>query len=247
VADPTFLQYGLVAAVAFVASVLGGLAGYGTGLLLPLVLVPIVGAEAVVPIIAVSALFSNSSRLVAFRTAFDRRQAVRVAACALPTCLLGAWGYTRLSGSGVAVLLGAVLVALVPLRWMLRRRKGLLTPPGVAAASVGYGLLVGGTTGSGIVLLSILLAAGLEGVAVIATDAGISLALGVVRVLIFSTAGALPPASWVMALLIGAAALPGAFVARRLAAGLSLRLHTRLLDAVVVAGGLAMIAQGLGM
>ena len=37
----------------------GGIAGYGTGALMPLILVPIVGAEPVVPIIAISALFTN--------------------------------------------------------------------------------------------------------------------------------------------------------------------------------------------
>ena len=51
-ADISLLQLLLVAAVALFASVVGGLAGYGTGALMPLVLVPLVGAEPVVPIIA---------------------------------------------------------------------------------------------------------------------------------------------------------------------------------------------------
>ena len=53
-ADISLLQILLVAAVALFASVIGGLAGYGTGALMPLVLVPLVGAEPVVPIIAIS-------------------------------------------------------------------------------------------------------------------------------------------------------------------------------------------------
>ena len=44
----------------------GGLAGYGTGALMPLVLVPLIGAEPVVPIIAISSIFTNLSRFVAF-------------------------------------------------------------------------------------------------------------------------------------------------------------------------------------
>jgi hypothetical protein len=57
----------LIAAMAALASIIGGVAGYGTGALMPLVLVPIVGAEPVVPIIAISALFTNTSRAFAFR------------------------------------------------------------------------------------------------------------------------------------------------------------------------------------
>ena len=46
--------------MALFASMIGGVAGYGTGALMPLVLVPMVGAEPVVPIIAISALFTNT-------------------------------------------------------------------------------------------------------------------------------------------------------------------------------------------
>jgi len=104
---------------------------------------------------------------------------------------------------------------------------------------------MGGTAGTGVVLLSILLAAGLNGAAVIATDAGISLVLGVVKVGVFQAAGALSPASWVMAVLIGLAATPGVFLARRLVGTLSEGAHIRVLDAVVVVGGLVLIVQGM--
>ena len=52
----------LIAAMALIASVVGGVAGYGTGALMPLVLVPVLGPEPVVPIIAISALFNNTWR-----------------------------------------------------------------------------------------------------------------------------------------------------------------------------------------
>jgi uncharacterized membrane protein YfcA len=64
-ADISLLQLLLVAAVALFASVVGGLAGYGTGALMPLVLVPLIGAGPVVPIIAISSIFTNLSRFAA--------------------------------------------------------------------------------------------------------------------------------------------------------------------------------------
>ena len=60
-ADVSLAQLVLVGFVALFASVIGGLAGYGTGALMPLVLVPLIGAEPVVPIIAISSIFTNSS------------------------------------------------------------------------------------------------------------------------------------------------------------------------------------------
>jgi hypothetical protein len=44
-----------------------------------------------------------------------------------------------------------------------------------------------------------------------------------------------------VAVLIGFAAFPGAFVAKRLVDRLSLRAHVAILDAVVLAGGAAMV------
>ena len=85
-ADVSIYQLLLVAGVALFASVLGGVAGYGTGALMPLVLVPIVGAEPVVPIIALAALFTNTSRAIAFLRFVDWRRVRLVLIGAIPPC-----------------------------------------------------------------------------------------------------------------------------------------------------------------
>lgn len=247
--DPTlisFAQYALVAVTAFFTGIIGGVAGYGTGLLMPLVLVPIIGAHAVVPVISVSAMLTNTSRLVAFWQHLDRRKAPIIAVAALPTTFLSAWGYSRLSGPGAAILIGSVLIVLVVLRRALKGLQGRLSSDrALAAAGVGYGSVAGGTAGAGVILLSILMWAGLEGQAVIATDAAISLLVGLVKAGTFQTFGALPLSSWIIAILIGVSAAPGAFIAKRLAGRLTIKQHTYILDAVVVVGGLLLIAQGL--
>src|SRR6478672_4716663 len=121
-ADISIPQLTLIAAVAVITSIVGGLAGYGTGALMPLVLVPIVGPEPVVPIIALSALITNTSRAIAFRASINGRCAAIVFTAAMPTCLLGAWGYTTLSGRGVMIVIGSMMVASVPLRRFALRR-----------------------------------------------------------------------------------------------------------------------------
>ncbi|WP_298270212.1 sulfite exporter TauE/SafE family protein [uncultured Bradyrhizobium sp.] len=241
----TFEQYCLVAALSFIAAIVGGVAGYGTGLILPPVLLPIVGSEAVVPIISLSALLTNASRLIALRDKFDVRNAIMLASCALPTCIGGAYVYTTLGGKTVTIVIGLALIVLVPLRRLASKAQWRLTTPGVAVAGSGYGLLVGATSGSGVVLLSILLAAGLRGSAVIATDAGISLFLGLAKTAVFQTAGALPASAWIMAILIGCCATPGAFLAKRLTAHLPIHVHTDILDGVVILGGALLMIQAM--
>ncbi|TMK40311.1 MAG: sulfite exporter TauE/SafE family protein, partial [Alphaproteobacteria bacterium] len=208
------LQLLLVAGVALFASVVGGLAGYGTGALMPLVLVPLIGAEPVVPIIAISAIFTNLSRTAAYFRYADRRRALIVILAAAFTTALGAYGYTRLTNAGAALVIGSMLILSVPLRRLLRRHDVRIGDTGLAAGSVGYGVVVGGTSGSGVILLSLLMAAGLEGAGVIATDAIISVVTSLIKISVFGLAGVVTAQVIAFALLIGAIALPGTFLAK---------------------------------
>jgi uncharacterized membrane protein YfcA len=231
----------LIAAMAAVASIIGGVAGYGTGALMPLVLVPIVGAEPVVPIIAISALFTNTSRSVVFRGVIDWRRAAIILVAAIPTTMLGAWAYTLLTGRGAMLVIGTMMALSVPLRRLSRRHGLTLSDRGLGVASVGWGVVVGGTSGAGIILLSMLMAAGLQGAAVIATDAAISVAIGIVKIGVFGVFGAVDARVVAVALLIGCVAFPGAFLAKAIVDRLPIHVHTAILDAVVITGGLLMI------
>jgi uncharacterized membrane protein YfcA len=244
-ADISPLQLLMVASMALFASVIGGLAGYGTGALMPLVLVPLIGAEPVVPIIAISAIFTNLSRTAAyFRYADGRRVLIVVAAAALTTAL-GAYGYTRLTNAGAALLIGSVLILSVPIRRLLRRRAVRIGDVGLGAGAVGYGVVVGGTSGSGVILLSLLMAAGLEGASVIATDAMISVVTSLIKISVFGLAGVVTAQVLAFALLIGGIALPGAFLAKAFVERMPVHIHTAILDAAVIAGGVVMISAAL--
>jgi uncharacterized membrane protein YfcA len=244
-ANISLAQLALVACVALFASVVGGVAGYGTGALMPLVLVPMVGPEPVVPIIAISALLTNMGRVAAFFTHIDGRRTLIVVAAAAFTCVLGAYAYTRLTGVGAAIVIGSMLILSVPLRRQLKRHDVRVDDAGLAVASVGYGVVVGGTSGSGVILLSLLMAAGLEGAAVIATDAVISVATSIIKISVFGGAGVITAQVLAFAILIGAVALPGAFLAKAFVERMPVHIHTAILDAVVIAGGAVMIFAAL--
>ena len=243
-ADLSLLQLLLVAGVALLAAVIGGLAGYGTGALMPLVLVPLIGAEPVVPIIAISAIFTNLSRSVAYFHYADRRRAAIVTAAAFTTAL-GAYGYTRLTNAGAALVIGTMLILSVPLRRLLRRRAVRIGDTTLAAGAIGYGVVVGGTSGSGVILLSLLMAAGLNGAAVIATDAVISVATSLIKISVFGLAGVVTAQVVAFALLIGAISLPGAFLARVFVERMPLHIHTAILDVAVIIGGAVMMTAAL--
>lgn len=244
-ADIPLIQLALVAGVALVTSVLGGVAGYGTGALMPLILVPMVGPEPVVPIVAISALLTNTWRAAAFFRHIDLRRAAIVTVCAIPLCIVSAYGYTFLTGSGAMLAIGTMLMLTVPLRYTLKRRAVSLNNKGLALGACGYGAAVGGTVGAGVILLSLLMAAGLQGAAVIATDAAVSIVIGAVRFAVFGVAGAVDPKVLAFAALIGLMTFPGAFFARALVHRMPIHVHAAILDLVVLIGGAVMVVSAV--
>jgi uncharacterized membrane protein YfcA len=138
-----------------------------------------------------------------------------------------------------------MMVLSVPLRRLSKRHGLVLRDRQLALASVGWGVVVGGTSGAGIILLSMLMAAGLAGAAVIATDAAISVLIGMVKIAVFGMFGAVDARVVAVALLIGLVAFPGAFLAKAIVDRLPLHVHTAILDAVVIGGGLLMVIGAL--
>ena len=94
-------------------------------------------------------------------------------------------------------------------------------------------------------MAALLLTAGLQGSAVVATDACVSSVLAVFKTAVFQGAGALTPPLWLLALAIGAASVPGAFLAAAITRRMALRYHTLALDAVVLLGGALLVERGL--
>jgi len=244
-ADVSILQLLLVAGVALFASVIGGVAGYGTGALMPLVLVPMLGPEPVIPIIALAGLTTNTSRMVAFFRHVAWRKAMLVTVGAVPPCMLTAYGYTLLTGRAIQFVIGAMLMLTVPLRYTMRKRAVTLGDRGLLLGGAGYGAVVGGTVGGGVILLSVLMSSGLIGAAVIATDAVVSIVVGLSRISVFGLAGAIDARTIAFAVLIGAVAFPGAFLARAFVDRLPVKVHTAILDAVVLFGGAVMVAGAI--
>lgn len=239
VADPTQLL--LACVVAFCASILGGLSGYGTGLVLPVFLVPLVGVTNVIPVMAVAMLLNNGSRVLAFWRDVQWLHARRVLALGLPACVAGAYSYTLLSARWVAVLLGSFLLASVPLRRLLHRARPHLSPGTELVAGAAFGFVNGGMTGAGVFLISILMSVGVAGSALVATDAVISVLMGLAKVVLFGRLAALDLELLLFGLLVGLCTAPGAFVARALLKRIPAGIHAWFMELVVVVGALALL------
>ncbi|HEU5294797.1 MAG TPA: TSUP family transporter, partial [Burkholderiaceae bacterium] len=202
---------------------------------------PVIGVANIIPVMAVAMMINNASRVLAFRHEIRWPHVRRMLLLGLPACLLGAWGYTRLDARWVALLLGLFLLASIPLRRLLQRAQLRLGAGGEAVAGGVFGVIEGGMTGTGVILISMLMAAGVQGAALIATDAVISTVLSLAKVALFGGVSRLDAALAVTGVLVGLCTAPGAFVARAILARMPQHLHLRIMEAVVVCGGLGFL------
>jgi uncharacterized membrane protein YfcA len=186
-------------------------------------------------------MINNFSRVLAFRREIQWPHVRRMWLLGLPACLLGAWGYTRLDARWIALLLGVFLLASIPLRRALQRANMRLGPRGEVVAGGAFGVIEGGMTGTGVILISMLMAAGVQGAALIATDAVISTVMSLAKVLLFGGASRLDASLAITGVLVGLCTAPGAFVARAILTRLPQRLHLHIMEAVVVCGGVGFL------
>lgn len=232
--------------VCFLAGMLGGLSGYGAGLLVTLFIAPIVGPKALIPMISVLMLINNASRVWFYRSALDLGTVLRVSAVALPMAWIGAELYVRLESDIIQTVLGAVLILSVPLRRLIDRAR--IRPGQIAVYGIGatYGFLSSLIVGAGMLIVPMLMGIGFTGPALLATDAAIAVSANLFKAVVFGALDALTLAHFVLALILGLCTVPGTACAAWIVRRTSVRLHSALIEALIIVGGTMMLLGWLG-
>jgi uncharacterized protein len=230
-----------VALLALGAAIIGGMGGFGTGVILTAALTPLIGVKAVVPVLAVAGVIINAGRFWFYRASLDRRALGVVLASALPFLVFGTWLYSVLDARAIGTILGIAVIASVPLRRLLRSREVTLATPGLAVGAGVFGLASGVATGTGVILVSLLLGAGLSGPAVLATDALATIALDLCKAALFQRFDLMDAQSFSTGLVIGVATIPGSAIAAWLVTRVGAKLHVLFMETLIIAGGAFML------
>jgi uncharacterized membrane protein YfcA len=230
-----------VAALALGAAVISGMGGFGTGMILTATLTPLIGVKAVIPVLAVAGVVINAGRFWFYRASLDRRALALVLAGSLPFLVLGTWIYTVLEARALGTALGLLVMASVPVRRFFHHRKLILGKTGMLAGAGVFGLASGIATGTGVILISLLLGSGLAGPAVLATDALVTIALDLCKAALFHRFDLLDAATFSTGVVIGIATIPGSALAAWLVNRLHAHLHILFMEGLILAGGAFML------
>lgn len=235
---PDLTGWVILLGAALVGSTLGGIAGFGAGLIMLPLLAAFVGVKSAAPILTVTMLLGNLSRIWWSRHDMDQLVAVRFLAGAVPATAIGAIFYAGATSEWLRWIIGGFLIAALPIRrFMLSRQVPILLRhfPVIGAC---FGILSAIVVTIGPVLTPFFLAYGLRRGAFIATEAVCAFAMHVTRGVVFARYSLLTWQTAAVGVVLGSTMFAGSWVGRRLLDRMSDRVFLLIIEVVLVAAGL---------
>jgi uncharacterized membrane protein YfcA len=224
-------------AAALPAAVLGGVVGFGTGLMLLPLVVWTVGVRASVPVLSVGLLLGNCSRAWWSRHELDWRAIGAYLAGAVPSAALGAVVYAGARVEWLSRLIGLFLIASVPLRrWLARGpvRMRLAHFPVLGAAT---GFLSALVAAIGPVNTPFFLGYGLRRGGFVGTEAVCAAAVHLTKTIVYGRYALLSREAGGLGLAVGAVMFIGAYLGRRILDRMSERAFVAVVESLLVALG----------
>lgn len=234
-------SFGWVLLAAFGSAVIGGMGGFGTGIILTAVLIPLIGVKAVVPVLSLAGVLINAGRFWFYRREISWPVVRRVLPSAVPCLLMGTYLYAKLDARPLGLIIGCLILLSIPMRRYLKSRQIMIGNRGLLVGGGVFGLANGFASGMGVILVSLLLGAGLAGPAVLATDAMITIFVDLLRAAIFGKFALLDGNAALLGIAIGIATLPGSWLASLIVNRLKAQLHILFMEALIVFGGLMIL------
>jgi uncharacterized membrane protein YfcA len=238
-------DYAIIALAAFAGSLVSGLGGFGGGFIIVIVLTPVVGAKAVVPLIGVYAICGNISRTVIYRNTIAWMPAIQFTLASLPGIYLGARFLKEIPDAVFLGFMGSILILILPARRLIKRtsfQPGLKTILGLGLL---FGFMSGAAAGSGMLVIAFLNSVGLSGPLLLGTDAVIGLVNALTRSGTFYGMGLLDRHLILLGLFMGLLTFPGTWLASRLIHRMGTSVHNQLIEALIAISGLIFIAKAL--
>ena len=235
------MSFLFVLAVGLVAGTISGIVGTGSSIMLMPVLVYQYGPKQAVPIMAVAALMSNLSRILAWWRDVDWRACAAYSITGVPAAALGARTMLALPSHAIDVSIGLFLIAMVPARHWLARHDLKLTRWHLAIGGAVIGYLTGIVVSTGPLSVPLFLFYGLTKGAFLATEAASSLGLYISKSITFQRFGALTADVALQGLIAGSSLMFGAFIAKRFVLRMDADAFRLVMDGIMLLAGLSML------
>jgi uncharacterized membrane protein YfcA len=238
---PDPLTWMILIGTALLGSTIGGVAGFGAGILLLPVAAWTLGIRAAVPVLTVTMLLGNLARIWWSRHDLHGGVTLRFIAGAVPATAIGVMILAGASSDWLGRAIGAFLLAAVPLRRVLTSGRLHVRAAHFPLIGGAVGLLSALVVTTGPVVTPFFLAYGLRRGAFIATEAMCAGAMHVTRGLVFARYRMISGEILIIGLVLGATMFAGAWIGRRMLDRMSDRVFLAVIEVLLVGMGLQML------
>lgn len=223
---------------AVIGSTIGGVAGFGAGVIMLPVIAWTMGVKAAVPVLTVAMFLGNLSRVWFSRDEVEPRVVIAFLSGAIPTGIVGAILYTRVESEGISRILGAFMLGSVLLRRWLTARNIRIRLGHFPIVGAGIGFLSSLVASVGPISTPFFLGHGLRKGAYLATEALCAVGMHIARGIVFRRYELLTAPTVLVGIFIGLIMISGAWAGRRLVERLSERAFLRLIEGLLILFGL---------
>jgi len=238
---PDPLTWMILIGTALLGSTIGGVAGFGAGILLLPVAAWTLGIRAAVPVLTVTMLLGNLARIWWSRHDLHGGITLRFIAGAVPATAIGVMILAGASSDWLGRAIGAFLLAAVPLRRVLTSGRLHVRAAHFPLIGGAVGLLSALVVTTGPVVTPFFLAYGLRRGAFIATEAMCAGAMHVTSGLVFARYRMISGEILIIGLVLGATMFAGAWLGRRMLDRMSDRAFLAVIEVLLVGMGLQML------
>ena len=234
----------LVALAAFATALFHSVAGFAGALLLSVCLAPLIGVRAVVPVVSLAMIISNSNRILLFRNQIDWKAYRAIMITGLPGIIAGAVIYLYLPIKAIAIVMGCFLLISIPLRRVFKKRNYNVGYRGLSVVAIVYGVISGTVFGGGMILGPFLLGAGIVGQGLVGIVAALGLTLNITKTIVFGAGSLLDREMISLGIVVGLCAIPGGMLGKWIVKNTDIEVHTVIVEVLMFAGGCYFLYQG---
>jgi uncharacterized membrane protein YfcA len=223
---------------ALVGSLIGGVAGFGTGIIMLPLVAWVLGLRSAVPVLTVTMAIGNLARIWWSRGEVDRAVVLRFAVGAVPATALGTVIYVGAPAEWLGRFVGVFLIASVPLRRILATDLFRMRLRHFPVLGLAVGLISGLVVTTGPLNTPFFLAYGLRRSAYVGTEAVCAMVMHLSRGAALARYALLTWETFAVGALLGATMFAGSWLGRRLLDRMSDRVFLGIIEGLLLVMGL---------
>ena len=235
----------LIIALTIIGSIVAGMSGYGAGILIGVVLIPMVGVKKIIPIITVLTFYINFWRIILYWKHINWQRSLFFAFFAAPGLYFSTYFFSIASTKTLTLIVGFSIFFLVLLRKFFDHLNMHLNKKLFALYAIFTGLSLGVILGPGLMILTGLSASGLTGSTLVGTSSVVDLLTIIVRSIHFYNLGIIDLEIFTLGSFLGIMCLFGTYIGKKIVDKIGSKIHQNFIEFFMISGSIIMIIRAL--